>query len=90
ILHDPSVVLFDEPYTGLDQEAAAILDGLLRDLAQQNRTIVMTTHDIQRGHLLASHVAIMSRGKIGFFGASHDIASSEILNIYTETIEAGQ
>ncbi len=90
ILHDPSVVLFDEPYTGLDQEAATILDSLLRDLAQQNRTIVMTTHDIQRGHQLASHVAIMSRGKIGFFGASSDIPSSEILNLYTETIGAGQ
>lgn len=86
ILHDPAIVLFDEPYTGLDQEASAILDELLQNLAQQNRTIIMTTHDIQRGHALASHVAIMSRGKIGFFGSSQDIPQGEILNIYTETI----
>lgn len=86
ILHDPAIVLFDEPYTGLDQEASAILDELLQNLAQQNRTIIMTTHDIQRGHALASHVAIMSRGKIGFFGSSQDIPQGDILNIYTETI----
>lgn len=86
ILHDPAIVLFDEPYTGLDQEASMILDGLLRDLYDQKRTIVMTTHDIQRGHGLASHVAIMSRGKIGYFGKSSDIPASEILNLYTETI----
>jgi heme exporter protein A len=90
ILHDPAVVLFDEPYTGLDQEASSILDDLLRDLAQQNRTIVMTTHDIQRGHALASHVAILSRGKIGYLGTTSAVPSGEILNLYTETIGAGQ
>lgn len=86
ILHDPAVLLFDEPYTGLDQEASAVLDELLRDLAGQGRTIVMTTHDIQRGHGLASHLAILSRGKIGYLSECSSIPASDVFRLYTETI----
>ena len=66
ILHDPAVLLLDEPYTGLDQDAAALLDELLREVAVGGRTVVMTTHDLQRGHALADRIAILSRGKIAF------------------------
>lgn len=88
VLHDPAVILFDEPYTGLDQNAALILDELLRDLAAQQRTIVMTTHDVQRAHGLASHLAILSKGKIGFFGESTAVPSSDILQLYHQTTGA--
>jgi heme exporter protein A len=64
ILHDPAVLLLDEPYTGLDQDAAALLDELLREVAVTGRTVVMTTHDLRRGHALADRVAILSRGVI--------------------------
>lgn len=90
IIHNPAVLLFDEPYTGLDQQASAILDDLLIDQAATGRTIVMTTHDIQRGHRLASHVAILSRGKIGYFGASSDIPENNISQVYSETIGMGK
>lgn len=64
ILHDPDVLLFDEPHTGLDQEAAAMLDELLREVATQGRTIVMTSHDLGRAADLATRVDILSKGKI--------------------------
>jgi len=86
ILHDPVVLLFDEPYTGLDQEASAILDELLRDLAADGRTIVMTTHDIQRGHALSSHLAILRQGKVGYYGACAAIAPHDVGRLYVETI----
>ena len=44
VLHDPDVMLFDEPYTGLDQDAASMLDQVLLTVAQQGRTVVMTSH----------------------------------------------
>jgi ABC-type multidrug transport system ATPase subunit len=68
LLHEPSILLLDEPYTGLDQDAAGILDGVLRDaLAAANRpTVLMTTHDITRGLALCDRVAILSRGKIAY------------------------
>lgn len=84
ILHNPAIVLFDEPYTGLDQNAGNILDELLRDLVQEKRTIVMTTHDIPRAHALASHLAIINRGKIAFLGACRDIPPAEVLTLYTQ------
>ncbi len=45
VLHDPDVMLFDEPHTGLDQEASAMLDRVLREVAARGRTVVMTSHD---------------------------------------------
>lgn len=88
ILHRPHVLLFDEPYTGLDQDAAAMLDDLLRDVAQDGHTIIMTTHDLSRALALSSHVAILSRGKIGYYGPSADIDSREFPMIYAEVTGA--
>lgn len=84
ILHNPAVLLFDEPFTGLDQTAGAILDELLNDLKKDARTIVMTTHDLRRGHALASHVAILNRGRIGYWGKTDDV--DDIAHLYAETI----
>jgi heme exporter protein A len=64
ILHDPGVLLFDEPHTGLDQDAAAMLDGVLQDVAAKGRTVVMTSHDLARSASLASRIDILSKGVI--------------------------
>lgn len=82
ILHEPHVLLFDEPYTGLDQDAAAMLDALLSGIAQEGHTIVMTSHDLPRARALSTHVAILSRGKIGHFGPSVGIAPDEFPALY--------
>ncbi|HEY43870.1 MAG TPA: heme ABC exporter ATP-binding protein CcmA [Anaerolineae bacterium] len=64
ILHDPEILLFDEPHTGLDQEAAAMLDTLLRDVAARDRTVVMTSHNLDRAADLAQRIDILSKGVI--------------------------
>lgn len=66
ILHDPPVLLLDEPYTGLDQDAAATLDEVLHEVATRGRTVLMTTHNISRGLGLAHRVAILSGGQIAY------------------------
>jgi heme exporter protein A len=48
ILHDPQVLLLDEPHTGLDQDACEMLDSLLRQVAISGRTVLMTSHDLAR------------------------------------------
>lgn len=63
-LHEPDVLLFDEPYTGLDQEASQLLDDLLRREQSRGRTILMITHDLVHGLNLCDRIAILSRGKI--------------------------
>ncbi len=64
VLHEPQILLFDEPHTGLDQEASAMLDGVLREIASGGRTVVMTTHDLPRAVELADRLDILSKGVI--------------------------
>jgi heme exporter protein A len=88
ILHDPAVLLLDEPYTGLDQDAAALLDELLREVAVEGRTVIMTTHDLRRGHALAHRVAILSRGKIAFNQPCSAIDPDDLPRVYADTTGA--
>lgn len=64
VLHDPQVLLFDEPHTGLDQDASTMLDSILRQVASQGRTVVMTSHDLLRASDLATRIDILSKGVI--------------------------
>lgn len=64
VLHDPEVMLFDEPHTGLDQDACVMLDTVLREVAARGRTVVMTSHDLSRAADLASRFDVLSRGVI--------------------------
>lgn len=88
ILHDPAVLLLDEPYTGLDQDAAALLDELLGEVAISGRTVIMTTHDLQRGHALADRVAILNRGKIAYSAPCSDIEAADLPALYADTTGA--
>ncbi|MEP0763758.1 MAG: heme ABC exporter ATP-binding protein CcmA [Chloroflexota bacterium] len=88
ILHDPAVLLLDEPYTGLDQDAAALLDELLREVAIGGRTVIMTTHDLRRGHALADRIAILSRGKIAFDAPCRDVNPDALPALYADTTGA--
>jgi heme exporter protein A len=84
ILHDPQVMLMDEPYTGLDQQATAMLRRVLGTLAASGRTVVMTTHDLELGLEVADRVAILSGGKIGFQSPAKDLDVQQFRRIYAE------
>jgi heme exporter protein A len=87
ILHDPEVVLFDEPHTGLDQDACEMLDHLLREVAARDRTIVMTSHDLARVGDLASRFDILSRGAIAASIQRQDIDPDQLLAFYRQTLQ---
>ncbi|MFU8771720.1 MAG: heme ABC exporter ATP-binding protein CcmA [Anaerolineales bacterium] len=84
VLHDPEVMLFDEPHTGLDQDAAAMLDGILQEVAARGRTVVMTSHDLPRAADLASRIDILSRGVITASIQRDKIDTSQILSFYQQ------
>ena len=67
-IHDPEVLLFDEPFTALDDRAIAVLQGLLSDAHAQGRTIIMSTHQLKEALVLATHVALIRRGEIAYSG----------------------
>jgi len=67
-LHRPSVLLLDEPFTALDDRAIAVLQGLLKEALADGRTVLMSTHQLREALELATHVALLNRGKIAFHG----------------------
>ncbi len=68
LLHDPEVMLLDEPFSGLDQRAAAALRDVLGRLRAERRTMVLVTHNLDEGLELASHVAIQVAGRFVSLG----------------------
>mgnify|MGYP006276511745 CR=1 FL=1 len=62
LLHDPDVLLLDEPYTGLDQRSVADLETVLDGF--DDRTVVLTTHDLERGVERCSRALVVDRGRI--------------------------
>lgn len=88
ILHDPEVVLFDEPYTGLDQDASEMLDEVLRSVAAKGRTVVMTSHDLARAEDLATRFDVLTRGVIAASGTRDDFKNSNLLDFYKKALEA--
>jgi heme exporter protein A len=67
-LHEPSVLLLDEPFTALDDRAIAVLQRLLREALAEGKTIVMSTHQLREALELSSHVALLIRGQVAFHG----------------------
>jgi heme exporter protein A len=86
ILHDPDVLLFDEPHTGLDQDACDMLDGLLREVSGQGRTIVMTSHDLARVEDLASRFDVLSRGVVTATSIKADLGRNNLLDFYRKAL----
>ena len=67
-LHDPRVLLLDEPFTALDDRAIAVLQLLLREALSASKTIVMSTHQLREAMELATHVALINRGQLAYHG----------------------
>ena len=86
VLHDPDVMLFDEPYTGLDQDASSMLDGVLKTVAAQGRTVVMTSHDLARAEDLATRFDVLSRGVIAATTTREQLNGGNLLTFYKQAI----
>ncbi|OJX41531.1 MAG: heme ABC exporter, ATP-binding protein CcmA [Chloroflexi bacterium 44-23] len=86
ILHDPEVLLLDEPHTGLDQDASNILDGILNQVAMRGRTVVMTSHDLGRVANLASRFDVLTRGFIQASINIKDLPKHGLLEYYQDVL----
>jgi heme exporter protein A len=86
-VHSPTLVLADEPFSGLDEGAARSLTEFLRDLRAAGTTIVVVTHNLVEGLSLASHAAIMHRGRFVRFDARDTIDPASYARTYGEAIE---
>ncbi len=89
LLHDPALVLLDEPFTGLDVHASALLREVLARLKDGRRTVVLVTHSLTEGLALADRVAIQVHGRFAFLGARDEIPRGEEEVFYRAWVEEG-
>ncbi|MDJ0953185.1 MAG: ABC transporter ATP-binding protein [Acidimicrobiia bacterium] len=80
VLHDPQVLLLDEPTAGLDPESARAVLNLIRELAGRGRTIVLCTHLLHEAEGVADQVVLMGAGQARIVGSQTDLADRFVTN----------
>lgn len=87
IIHDPEIIYLDEPYTGLDPQASDSLTNILFGFHSEKKTMIITTHDLEKGWTTATKIAILSCGKIRLFEDKKNIKKENISEIYLNCIK---
>jgi heme exporter protein A len=87
LLHDPALVLLDEPFTGLDVHAAALLRQVLQQLRDGARSVILVTHQLAEGVRLADRVAIQARGRFTFLGPTSELPQGQEEHFYRQAVE---
>jgi ABC-2 type transport system ATP-binding protein len=64
LMHNPDLVLLDEPFSGLDVGTALVLRSLIEELAQRGKVVLFSSHELETVERISSHVIILHRGKI--------------------------
>ena len=90
LMHQPAVVLLDEPYTGLDRHASQALTEMLQQLRGENRTILITTHHISEAFALADELAVMVKGRMVLHRPCAGTDPRDFAQLYLRCVEAGQ
>ncbi|HET9736258.1 MAG TPA: ATP-binding cassette domain-containing protein [Burkholderiales bacterium] len=78
LVNDPQLIFMDEPTTGLDPQARHLIWERLRQLTQEGKTLVLTTHFMEEAERLCSRIAIMDRGRIIAQGAPRALIANHI------------
>jgi heme exporter protein A len=88
MVHAPQLVLADEPYSGLDESGARALTALLQELRSAGTAIIIVTHNLAEGLSLATHAAVMQRGKFVRYDAADRISAASYGIAYREAVAA--
>jgi len=87
IIHDPEIIFLDEPFTGLDQQAARRFRSVLDRLLPGHKTIIMTTHNIGLGLEMAQEIAVLVRGRIVYRSTAAELNREEFEPFYASLIQ---
>jgi heme ABC exporter ATP-binding subunit CcmA len=86
LLHQPDVLLFDEPYTGLDVDGTQMLDDIIQEQKAAGRTILITSHDLERTLRQSERILILNRGIIAREVVSGDLTPVTLAQVYAEAL----
>jgi heme exporter protein A len=87
LLHDPALLLLDEPYAGLDQHGSRLLSGLLENLKAEGRTVLLITHNIEQGLALSNRLIVLNRGRIVMLEDCSETVKASFEALYFKLID---
>lgn len=64
LMHNPDLVLLDEPFSGLDVGTSLVLRSLIEELAKRGKVILFSSHELETVERISSHIVILHRGKV--------------------------
>jgi ABC-2 type transport system ATP-binding protein len=64
LLHNPELVLLDEPFSGLDVNSALVLRDLIRELAARGKVVLFSSHELETVERVCSHIVILHKGRV--------------------------
>ncbi|HUP19071.1 MAG TPA: DUF4162 domain-containing protein, partial [Gemmatimonadota bacterium] len=88
VVHDPELVILDEPFSGLDPINQQALRGIVADLRREGRTILFSTHIIEHAERLCDHVCILARGRVVAAGPMAEVKRAHGERYVALTLEA--
>jgi lipooligosaccharide transport system ATP-binding protein len=92
LVNDPDVIFLDEPTTGLDPQARHLIWQRLRELTQQGKTLLLTTHFMDEAERLCHRLAVMDRGRIISEGSPHEMIAHniepQVVEVFGEEVAA--
>ncbi len=88
ILHNPPVLLLDEPDTGLDPTSAELLHNLLKQAGNEERAVLLTTHNLERAIAWTDEICLLAGGVISARYASTSLDSATLNRMYTEASDS--
>lgn len=89
MVHTPELVLADEPYSGLDDSGARALTAMLSELRSSGTAIIVVTHNLLEGLSLATHAAVMQRGRFVRYDAADGVDIGSYSTTYREALASG-
>ena len=88
LINDPSVVLLDEPYSGLDPHAVEVFDQLIESV-RDGRTFIMVSHDLEKGLSMCTHALVLAKGRVVTFAERDSLDTDEFRALYRSTVGMG-
>lgn len=88
LLHDPELILLDEPYAGLDQHGSRLLTRMMEGLKEEGRTILLVTHNVSEGLAFSDRILIMNRGELVFEAGRTELDAARFENLYFKLVES--
>ncbi len=79
LIHEPKLVIMDEPFVGLDPKAAHLLKGIMRDICDKGGAIFFSTHVLEVAEKLCDKVAIIKDGKLIISGKTEEVRGNASL-----------